>query len=386
MKRLSFAADSASRRAIRAGIDSGRRRSASLAGAIGAALWLLGAGALAQPIVADGTTAPQIAPLPQHLRDTGLYANGTTQKIDARNIAFAPQYPLWSDGTTKRRWLYLPPGTAIDASDPDAWEFPIGTKLWKEFGYVRPVETRYIERLADGSWRFAAYVWNEQGADAVLAPARGIAAVPASGAPGGRYAIPSRNDCLACHEGAAVPVLGVGALQLSPDRDPLAPHAEAALSGHADLHVLVERGLLRKLPAALLKNPPRIEAPTQTARAALGYLHGNCGHCHNDSGPLANLDLALQQRVADSAKSAARTIESLVGHVSRYRAHGTEAATKRVVPGAKEASVLAERMVSNNPLARMPPLGVRVADAEGVALIERWIHHDLLHPRKEPAR
>jgi hypothetical protein len=31
-------------------------------------------------------------------------------------------------------------------------------------------------------------------------------------------------------------------------------------------------------------------------------------------------------------------------------------------------------MRSPNPLTRMPPLGVRLIDAEGVALVERWIH------------
>ena len=124
----------------------------------------------------------------------------------ADNIAFAPQYPLWSDGTSKRRWIYLPPGAAIDASRVDAWEFPVGTRLWKEFGYDRRVETRFIERLADGSWRFAAYVWNKEGTDAVLAAEDG-AVLPVSAAPGGRYVVPSRNDCLACHEGA----VGAGA-------------------------------------------------------------------------------------------------------------------------------------------------------------------------------
>ena len=68
-----------------------------------------------------------------------------------RNLAFSPQYPLWSDGAAKRRWISLPPGTAIDASRPDAWEFPRGTRLWKEFSLDRPVETRFIERLPDGS-------------------------------------------------------------------------------------------------------------------------------------------------------------------------------------------------------------------------------------------
>ena len=45
-------------------------------------------------------------------------------QIDPRNLAFSPQYPLWSDGAHKRRWISSAAGTAIDASRPDAWEFP----------------------------------------------------------------------------------------------------------------------------------------------------------------------------------------------------------------------------------------------------------------------
>jgi hypothetical protein len=57
---------------------------------------------------------------------------------------------------------------------PAAWEFPPGTRLWKEFSVNgRRVETRLIERLDDGEWRFAAYAWNEAGREATLAPAEG---------------------------------------------------------------------------------------------------------------------------------------------------------------------------------------------------------------------
>jgi mono/diheme cytochrome c family protein len=320
------------------------------------------------------------APLPARLRDTGLYVPGSASEVRAEHLAFSPQYPLWSDGTTKRRWLYLPPGTAIDARQPDAWVFPVGTRAWKEFSHGRPVETRFIERAADGSWRYAAYVWNADGTDAVLAPAAGVAALPVAGAPGGRYAIPSREDCVACHEGAAVPLLGFSALQLSPDRDPLAPHAAPARAGDVDLARLAARGLVRDLPQSLLIAPPRIAAPTPTARAALGYLHGNCGHCHNDTGPLAGLELALAQQTDAAADSAERTLASLVGQSSRFRTAGADAATRRVVPGRKEASVLTVRMRSANPLARMPPLGVQVIDDAGLALVERWIRNDLHQP------
>ncbi len=62
------------------------------------------------------------------------------------------------DGAGKRRWIALPPGTAIDGSDPDGWIFPVGTRLWKEFAFDRRVETRYLERTSEG-WRFATYLW-----------------------------------------------------------------------------------------------------------------------------------------------------------------------------------------------------------------------------------
>jgi hypothetical protein len=314
------------------------------------------------------------SPLPTRLSDTGLYEPGTL-KVRADVLRFSPQYPLWSDGTRKRRWIQLPPGTAIDASQIDAWDFPAGTKLWKEFGYGRPIETRTIERLADGSWRFATYVWNGDGTDAVLAPEDG-AVVAVVDAPGGRYAVPSRGDCVACHEGAPVPVLGFTALQLSPDRDPNALHADPKRPGQTDLRTLAERGALRGLPPAMLAHPPRIDAPTPTARAALGYLHGNCGHCHNAAGALTGLELLLAQQAAADARSAERTLASLLGHSSRFRSRDG-AATQRIAVDAHGSSVLTLRMKTDNQLARMPPLGVRVLDTEGVALIERWIARDL---------
>lgn len=335
---------------------------------------------LAAPMLLAACAAMAVAeePLPARLSDTGLYAPGSTTQMGDGVRAYAPQYPLWSDGTRKRRWIQLPSGTAIDASQPDAWEFPAGTRLWKEFAYGRPIETRYLERLDDGRWRFAAYVWTADGRDAVLAPEGGVIL---DAGPTGRYRVPSRTDCLACHEGPAVPVLGFSALQLSPDRDPLAPHAEAPRAGDADLRTLVAGRLLVNLPPALLATPPRIAAPTATARAALGYLHGNCGHCHDPAGALDGLDLSLAQRADPGAGSVARTLQSLLDRESRYRPPGVTDA-RRVALDNGSPSTLLLRLASTSPLARMPPLGVQVIDAEGIALIERWIHEQQ-HDRQE---
>ena len=66
---------------------------------------------------------------PATLRETGLYSDYASQAIDPANVSYSPQYPLWSDGASKRRWIYLPPSTRIAASDPDVWGFPEGTKI-----------------------------------------------------------------------------------------------------------------------------------------------------------------------------------------------------------------------------------------------------------------
>jgi len=288
---------------------------------------------------------------PARLSETGLNAPGV--------MPFTPQYTLWSDGATKRRWIALPRGRAIEARDPDAWQFPLGTRLWKEFAVDgKPIETRYIEHRADGGWTFASYVWNAAGTDALLAPARG-STLPVAGAPNGVYVVPGRGDCLACHGGAPVPVLGFSALQL--------PH---------ELPALVARGQLRKLPPALLKQPPQIAADSATERAALGLMHANCGHCHHGSGgvPVA---LRLAQRVADPEASRAEVLASLLSPSGRFNA-----GAPLIEPGQPQTSALVHRMRSRQGLLQMPPLGTQRPDDEGLALIERWITHDL--PRKEP--
>jgi mono/diheme cytochrome c family protein len=175
----------------------------------------------------------------------------------------------------------------------------------------------------------------------------------------------------------------VGALQLSSDRDPLAPHGEARRPDDADLRGLIARGWLRNLPTALVDQPPRIYAPSPVARAALGYLHANCGHCHNDNGSPPPVDLVLAQSTAASEASYAKVMRSLVGAASRYRAPGMAASASIVDAGRPDGSVLIARLRSRDPRIQMPPLGTDLADPHALALVERWIH-ELPPTRKEP--
>jgi hypothetical protein len=328
-----------------------------LAAAAAAALIVLAASAQAVPQAATGA--------PETLQDTGLYSDFAALQVDETHLAFSPQYPLWTDGAAKRRWISLPPGSAIDASDPDAWVFPVGTRLWKEFSFAgRRVETRFMERRPDG-WLYAAYAWSADGRETQRVSARGRrGAYPLED--GRSHAIPGVTDCKVCHQGGRSEVLGFSAVQLSPQRDPGALHAEPS---RVDLNVLIERGLLVGLPAQLRMVPPAVNAASALERAALGYLHGNCGHCHNEQGPLANVGLFLRQ----PASAAGRAIASTVNHPVRKPLPGQSEATLRIEPRHPDRSALMQRVASRSPALQMPPLGTELADREAVDLLRRWI-------------
>jgi len=316
---------------------------------------------------------------------TGLYTDFASKTVDPVNLSYSPQYPLWSDGAAKRRWVHLPKGAAIDASDPDVWDFPAGTKAWKEFLFHgHRVETRLIERLASGEWRFASYAWNADESRATLVPAAGLRDV-AEIQPGIRHDIPGVLDCEACHVNQRTELLGFSALQLSPDRDPAAPHAEPRAPGMADLKTLIDRGLIRSFPRAWADRPLRVEAGSATARAAVGYLHANCGNCHNRGGSADVLILLLRHSVAEGVSGEPALVTGL-NKIGGFRIPGTAPGeTYLIRRGDPACSAVLFRMSSRDPLYQMPPLATKLADAEAVDLVRRWIKDDLSGEERPPA-
>jgi hypothetical protein len=334
--------------------------------------------ALAALTVALSGQAPAAWP-PPTLRDTGLYSNWAARIVAPDNLPFSPQYPLWSDGARKSRWLRIPAGAFIDGSNPDVWIFPVGTRVWKEFRFGRRAETRLIERTAAG-WQYATYAWNDDETEAKLAPEGGIRrSVPIRDDV--RHAIPSRADCRACHEAGPARLLGVTALQLSPDRDPNAPHAEPLPPGAIDLTTLVSRGLLRGTPAQILNPPPRVAAASPAERAALGYLHSNCGSCHVATGELRSLGFALNYPLIRPPGESAPAVATSIGQPSRFKVPDGDDIRERIRRGDPDRSVLVARMATRNPLVQMPPLATRIVDDEAVRLLRRWIS-EITGPRR----
>lgn len=312
---------------------------------------------------------PAVQAPPQRLQDTGLYSDVAALEIDPAHVAFSPRHQLWTDGAVKRRWISLPAGAVIDGSDPDAWVFPVGTRLWKEFSFGgRKIETRYLERLADGRWMYATYAWSEDGREAQLVSEKGRrGAFPVGG--GRSHAIPSVGDCKACHQGGRSEVLGFSAFQLdvrNPDTIRTGSRSEASI----DVETLIARGLLVGFPEPA-GAPPWTGEGTDVQRAALGYLHGNCGHCHNEDGPLRNVGLFLRQSYGKMGKP---SLESTVGYPVRKAAPGQSPGTAlRIDPGQPDRSALLQRVASRYPPLQMPPLGTELVDEEAVRLLRRWI-------------
>lgn len=292
--------------------------------------------------------ATLLAALPERLSDTGLYTERGPAQLAAGVEPFAPRFELWSDGAVKRRWILLPPGSRIDTSDPNAWNFPRGTKLWKEF--VRDgvrVETRLLFKHGDrpGDWTPMAYLWRDDDAWAVPEGVENARGTP--------HDVPSAAQCGGCHRGTKSGVLGFSAIQL-PTRSE---------SGALDLETLrASDRLSHGLPES---NRVPGDAPT---RAALGYLHANCSHCHNQSRPERrgprcfdpenDLDFTLRIGELDRPGSTA-TYRTAVGEV--------------VTPGDPYESSLMVRVGSRDPWWGMPALGTEDVDRGGNRILHAWI-------------
>src|SRR5262249_28271401 len=134
--------------------------------------------------------------VPQELSCTGLYADFTKKAVAPNARAYAPAVPLWSDGYEKDRFIMLPDGAKIDATNIDDWRFPVGTKAWKEFRHgAHKIETRFFWKAKDDHWLSASYVWSEDGTKATRGDGTDLTV---DGKP---YHVPKTTECDQCHRG-----------------------------------------------------------------------------------------------------------------------------------------------------------------------------------------
>jgi hypothetical protein len=306
---------------------------------------------------------------PTLLSQAGLYSDIVAGTLANGVFPYHPQFALWADGATKKRWVKLPPGKQIDTTDMDFWMYPAGTKLFKEFSVngVR-LETRLVYKRGDNDFYYMAFQWNAGQTEAFAVP-NGV--VNASGT---THDIPSQNDCETCHEQMVDRILGFSALQLA-----------HPLSGPTDPEVNLEKiasmGWLTSAPPAA----SAITVPGDAiAQAALGYMHANCGMCHNYRSFVymndAPMDLWLQ--TSNGQLATLETTTTYLALVDQPTTTAVSGLTYRVVPGQPALSAVHLMMSLRKggsdvdgsvAMRQMPPLATKVVDATGLAQVDAWI-------------
>lgn len=295
-----------------------------------------------------------------HLACTGLYSDWPGLAVSTDLTEFVPGYSLWSDGTTKRRWARFPPGTRIDTSNPLEWDFPTGTRLWKEFSLngVR-VETRMLSKRGPGDWEMATFRWRDD-ESAALRLDEGELNVRDSG-----YEIPAVTACAQCHGLTGDVPLGLDPVLVS------APAASGLTAAVLNSRNLVTTPLV---PAALQVPGNAVE------RAALGYLHANCGvSCHRAAGAYVQGSLLRLEPGELGSVQATDTYQTSVNVPTfTYVIPGQPAGrSMRIASGgtnqALALSAMHVRMASRVPGQQMPQLATRRVDTAGLGDVERWI-------------
>jgi hypothetical protein len=332
-----------------------------------------------RPDEPQGTPEPYARPEYVLLSDTGLYADPGAQRVASGLLLYEPNYTLWSDAADKQRWISLPAGGWIDSSDMDRWRLPIGTRVWKEFSLDgQRLETRLIERYgtgADDYW-MGAFAWLEDQTDAVFVEGGERDLL------GTAHDAPSQRDCGACHDGEPGRVLGFSALQLARfGASDGASVAGSQTTESEDLPVAPAPGgqvTLASLAADdWLSTPPPADAHygppgDGVTAAALGYLHANCGHCHNPwAAPWEMTHMLLRLDVENVTAEDSGVFQSIVGQsLDHFEAPDY---ALRVVPGEPDHSAIVARMEARRSKMQMPPLATEEPDELGVDSVRRWV-------------
>lgn len=304
------------------------------------------------------------------LFETGLYVDPVTLTVAPGVEEYQVQYPLWSDGVVKRRWVYLPPSTKIDTSDGNRWKFPAGTKFWKEFaqtidGKLKRIETRLFQLGPEG-WKAQTFLWNSTGTEAPSSDGRNHTNYAHLGS-GIYHHVPGIRSCTVCHydSGATSLILGFSALQLD--------HKQPGLN----LLGLKERGLL----SHALPKEVGIRAATSAGKKAMGLLHGNCAHCHNPHGIQGSMSLNFKHDILTVKPSEERALKTTVNQQARFWFPDNHGPTSVLIaPGDPQLSLIYRRIKASAHTDefyeyKMPPgnFGTMSVNEELAVNLEKWI-------------
>jgi uncharacterized repeat protein (TIGR03806 family) len=317
---------------------------------------------------------------PRRLSEYGLFeGDGSTQEPTPGVVPYDLNNELFSDYTTKHRFIKVPEGERIRYNGEGVFGFPLGSIIVKTFAMPRDMrdsskgerllETRILTHEPSG-WYGLAYVWNNEQTEATLSLGGGSADVHWSHRDGAErqnnYIIPNANQCKSCHvtdvDTRTFTPIGPTARNLNKDFA-YADGTRNQLAHWARSGILEGAPQADSAPRSARADDPTTGSLDERARA---WLDINCAHCHSATGPAntSGLDLTITQ--TDPTKLGIEKSPVAAGRGSGGRKFG-------IVPGEPDLSILLYRLESNEPGVMMPVLPRRLVHEEGVALIREWI-------------
>lgn len=310
-----------------------------------------------------------------------------TDNPNSRGLVYDLSIPLFSDYTSKYRFVFIPPNQTASYVEGEVFDFPVGSVLVKTFsmpssteknsrGYAieNVIETRLLINKSTG-WVARVYTWDDNKLDATQERnGKSVATVLGHGDEILQfdYGVPAQGQCTECHK------IKLG--EKESIFSPIGPKARYLNSTYAyatgdenQIEKWISEGILAgNIPDASDREQAKkfndyvdVDAipPSELETYAKEWLDINCAHCHRkDKGTASNTAFKSAsneafQGICDVAVSGASASNSMI-----------------VVPGSAENSLLYDRLASEKAGEIMPPIGRTITHTEGTALVARWIN------------
>ncbi|MEZ4773171.1 MAG: discoidin domain-containing protein [Bacteroidia bacterium] len=317
---------------------------------------------------------------PALLSATGAFTDLINLTPSGGLLPYNVNSPLWSDAAHKQRWVAIPndgthntAGEQVTFSENGNWRFPEGTVFVKHFeipldennpSLVRRLETRFLIRQQGGGVYGVTYKWNKAGTEATLltgADTIQYAITHSNGSVSNRvWSIPSRANCLSCHNDNAENVLGLRTHQLNGDLTYGSGVTDNQLRTWNHLGIFSNPVSEPNIPTYPKSVPISDNTATPEYRVR-SYLDANCAHCHQPNGVGANFDARFSTPLNQ---------QNLVNGSLQGSYGFTDDAVIKPKDLARSIMYIRDNSVDAD---AMPPLAKSVVDTAYISVLKDWI-------------
>lgn len=346
--------------------------------------------------------------IPTKLSDYNFFKDcqNPTQNPNEQGMPYDLTTALFTDYTTKYRFIFIPKGKTANFNEKEVLDFPVGSVLVKTFslpkdtaqrGFIKGsddeklIETRLLVHTANKGWLAFAYAWNDGQTEAIYTPqGKTISAqvIHKGKQLDFKYGVPDVATCKQCHQLTNIE----NGKEIS-NFAPIGPKArllnrDNEIDGNLvnQITYMLDNDLLSGAPSDLtsidtvpsFNDTTDIESKTsaELEKLAKGYLDINCAHCHRRTG------VGGTYNMDGKAGYSGLKLEYWRSFTSDQAAHGVcktpiaysaDGFAFDTVPGNADKSILTHRMELQT-AKRMPEAGRDLNHDEGVALVRAWVN------------